>query len=85
VAHVGDQRYWADRLARLGVGAAPLDARSVSGEVLARAALETADSDVRREAAVRLAGRLATEDGAATAVRLIEATARRGPGAAPAG
>lgn len=72
VPHVGDQRYWADRLHRLGVAPEPIAVRSLSGERLAEAALAAA-SDPRLRAGVRpLSDALVAEDGVGTAITLIE-------------
>jgi sterol 3beta-glucosyltransferase/vancomycin aglycone glucosyltransferase len=75
VPHVGDQRYWADRLHRLGVAPAPMLRRGARGERLAETALSAA-SDPRLRAAVRpLAETLEAEDGVgATVTRLERAT-----------
>jgi sterol 3beta-glucosyltransferase len=72
VPHVGDQRYWADRLHRLGVAPAALQARSLDAATLADAALAAAADRAMRAAAERLAASIAAENGVATAVAAIE-------------
>jgi sterol 3beta-glucosyltransferase len=72
VPHVGDQRYWADRLHRLGVAPAPVPVRTLSGAALAEAALTAASDPRMREAARTLGARLADEDGVSSAVALLE-------------
>jgi UDP:flavonoid glycosyltransferase YjiC (YdhE family) len=72
VPHVGDQRYWADRLQRLGVAPAPIGVRELTGARLADAALAAAADPRLREAAGSLAARLADEDGTSAAVGLLE-------------
>lgn len=72
VSHVGDQRYWADRLHRLGVAPAELQARRLDAGALADAALAAATDQEMRAAAQRLAASIAAEDGVATAVAAIE-------------
>lgn len=72
VPHVGDQRYWAERLQRLGVAPRPQPVRSLGAEALAQAALATAADHEMHAAARRLGIRIGEEDGVATAVGLIE-------------
>lgn len=76
VPHVGDQRYWADRLHRLGVAPAPLFLRDLTATRLADAALTAAVDPRLRSAAVGLVSRLAAEDGIAGTVGLLERAAR---------
>ena len=75
VPHVGDQRYWADRLQRLGVAPAPISVPELTGARLANAALAAAADPRLREAAGSLAARLADEDGTSAAVGLLERVA----------
>lgn len=76
VPHVGDQRYWADRLHRLGVAPKALSVRRLRGEQLAEAALSAASDPSLRTAAEALGRQVASEDGVATAVTLIEQAVR---------
>jgi UDP:flavonoid glycosyltransferase YjiC (YdhE family) len=75
VPHVGDQRYWADRLHRLGAAPAPLLVDRVDGEALATAVDAAAGEAGFRAAAGRLSAAMALEDGTATAIARIEAAA----------
>jgi sterol 3beta-glucosyltransferase len=75
VPHVGDQRYWADRLHRLDVAPAPIGIRDLTGVRLADAALAAAADPRLREAAGSLAARLAEEDGTGVAIGLLERAA----------
>jgi UDP:flavonoid glycosyltransferase YjiC (YdhE family) len=75
VPHVGDQRYWADRLHRLGVAPAPQLVKELRADRLAEAALATAADPRMREAARELARGLGSEDGLGTAVAAIEGAA----------
>jgi UDP:flavonoid glycosyltransferase YjiC (YdhE family) len=75
VPHVGDQRYWAERLERLGVAPAPQPVRSLHAHTLAQAALATAADHEMRATAGRLGDRIGAEDGVAAAVSLLEAIA----------
>ncbi|HET7686070.1 MAG TPA: glycosyltransferase [Candidatus Limnocylindria bacterium] len=70
VPHVGDQRFWAARLHALGVAPAPLPATRLTGALLAER-LREAGADAVGRAATALAARIATENGTATAMRLI--------------
>ena len=75
VPHVGDQRFWADRLHRIGVAGQPIAAGDVTGGRLV-AAIEAALSDrSMHERAQELGRRMRTEDGIGTAVTLLEAAA----------
>jgi sterol 3beta-glucosyltransferase len=75
VPHVGDQRYWADRLHRLGVAPRPLAIKNIEAASLADSVLAAASDRGLRDAAVALAGRIASEDGTGAAVTRLEAAA----------
>ncbi|HEX7171913.1 MAG TPA: glycosyltransferase [Candidatus Limnocylindria bacterium] len=75
VPHVGDQRYWADRLQRLGVAPAPIGVRELTGARLGEAALAAAADPRLRDATRALAARLAEEDGTGDAVGMLERAA----------
>jgi sterol 3beta-glucosyltransferase len=75
VPHVGDQRYWADRLHRLGVAPVPVPVRTLNGAALAEGALAAASDPRMREAARTLGARLRDEDGVSAAVALLERVA----------
>ena len=72
VPHVGDQRYWSDRLHRLGVAPRPVALRGVMAAGLAEPTLEVAADPAVRDAARALATRVATEDGVAATIALLE-------------
>jgi len=72
VPHVGDQRYWADRLHRLGAAPEPVPVRGLSGQRFAETALAAASDPRLREAMRPLADALAAEDGVGTAATLLE-------------
>jgi sterol 3beta-glucosyltransferase len=76
VPHVGDQRYWADRLQRLGVAPEPRPARDLDAGRLAEAVLATAADPGMHEAAGALSVRIAGEDGTAAATAAIESLSR---------
>ena len=75
VSHVGDQRYWADRLHRLGVAPGELQARSPDPDKLADAALTAAADPAMRAAAQGLAVSIAAEKGITAALAAIESVA----------
>jgi sterol 3beta-glucosyltransferase len=72
VPHVGDQRYWAERLHRLGVAPAAQPVRALDGARLADAILATAADPRMRERAADLAARIGQQDGPASAVDALE-------------
>jgi sterol 3beta-glucosyltransferase len=75
VPHVGDQRYWADRLHRLGVAPRAVRVGDVTPERLV-AAIELARTDAAmRQRAQELGRRVRGEDGIGAAVSLLEACA----------
>jgi sterol 3beta-glucosyltransferase len=73
VPHVGDQRYWADRLRRLGVAPEPLPVPQLAVDPLAARIREATTSEALRGRAAALAERMRTEDGVADAVTRLEA------------
>jgi len=75
VPHIGDQRYWADRLHRLGVSGPPLPLGKLTASGLSEAALEAASDPRMHDNARALGVQLAHEDGLAASIRLIEAAA----------
>jgi sterol 3beta-glucosyltransferase len=77
VPQVGDQRYWADRLRRLGVAPAPLTLRDLSATALAERILDAAADRGMRDRAQALGNRLRAEDGLGTSVRVLEAAVQR--------
>jgi sterol 3beta-glucosyltransferase len=76
VPHVGDQRYWADRLHRLGVAPKPFDVRELDASRLADAILATAADPASAATAADLAARMRDEDGVRAAADALEAAAR---------
>ncbi|MGH2417420.1 MAG: glycosyltransferase [Candidatus Limnocylindria bacterium] len=72
VPHIGDQRYWADRLQRLGLAPVPIGLEAINASRLAEAVLAAAADRSMHDAAAQLAVRLEAEDGIGTAIGLIE-------------
>lgn len=72
VPFAGDQFFWADRLRQAGTAPAPVSAKGLRADRLARA-IDEANKDAPRAAAVALAASVAREDGLKTAVTAIQA------------
>ena len=72
VPHIGDQRYWADRLHRIGAAPKPVRLKGLEGSLLAEAILGAAADEPMRRRSQALATRIAGEDGVATSVALLE-------------
>ncbi len=73
--HLGDQPFWAARMAALGTAPPALDRHHITADTLA-GALRAADTPAMHAAAARLGARLRQEDGVAEAIRVIEALRR---------
>jgi UDP:flavonoid glycosyltransferase YjiC (YdhE family) len=74
VPHVGDQRYWADRLFRLGVAPSPLPVRRLTIPALAER-LRAATDPYMQARARQLAMAMASERGTQAAIGLLERVA----------
>jgi len=72
VPFLGDQHFWAARVAELGAGPAPIPRAQLSGERLAQAIAGTIQSDSMRARAADIGRRLRDERGVARAVALID-------------
>jgi sterol 3beta-glucosyltransferase len=68
-----DQPFWAQRVATLGVGPAPIPQAQLTAERLARAITATADPAVKRRAAA-VGALISAEDGVGRAVATLERT-----------
>jgi sterol 3beta-glucosyltransferase len=72
VPHLGDQAFWAKRVAELGVGPQPIPRRKLTAKRLAAAiTVATTDQDMRARAAA-LGERIRAEDGIARTIEIIE-------------
>ena len=71
VPHITEQRFWAARLASIGVAPPPIRRRDLTTKVLTEA-IETACGAAMRARAAALGGTVRAEDGVSTAVNLIE-------------
>ena len=67
----GDQPFWGRRIARLGVGPAPLDRKTLSAATLAQAIMDTDDARMRKRA-VDLGAAIRAEDGVGAALAFVE-------------
>jgi sterol 3beta-glucosyltransferase/vancomycin aglycone glucosyltransferase len=74
MAYTAEQELWGGELQRLGVAGPPIARRSATVAKLAAALRQVTQSEPMRHNAQALGARLASEDGVATAVRLIEET-----------
>jgi sterol 3beta-glucosyltransferase len=79
VPFAADQFFWADRLRRLGVAAEPVRAGRVRASALAQG-IAFADSPGARSNAAALGARMATDNGLANALSVIEALTSRWSG-----
>lgn len=77
VPHMGDQPYWGVRIHQLGVGPRPIPRTKLTAPRLAAAIREMAGDQEMRRRAERLAARIRTENGPATAAELVERYGRR--------
>jgi sterol 3beta-glucosyltransferase len=75
VPKLGDQPFWAARLATLGAGPRPIRYKRLSAPVLAAAISDAVTRPAYRTRAQALAGRLATEDGTAPVIAALRTLA----------
>jgi sterol 3beta-glucosyltransferase len=73
VPHLADQQFWARTAGELGVAPRPIARARLTATRLARAIRAATGDPNLRERAARLGAAIRTEDGAGTAVRLVEA------------
>jgi sterol 3beta-glucosyltransferase len=71
VPMIGDQPFWAARLARLGVGPRPIPLRRLTAAALAEAIRDATGRPAYRTRARELAAAIAGEDGAAPVVKAV--------------
>ena len=72
VPHFGDQAFWGQRVAALGVGPAPIPRRQLTAERLAESLERMIADTTLRQRAADLGERIRSEDGIGRAVELIE-------------
>jgi sterol 3beta-glucosyltransferase len=68
----GDQLFWGQRVAKLGVGTAPIPRKKLTVENLAQAIDRAVTDPVMRQRAANLGAKIQTEDGIASAVALVD-------------
>lgn len=79
MAHLfGDQFFWGQRVAELGVGPAPIPRRKLTVERLAQAIQEALTDQTMRQCAANLGSRIQAEDGIARAVAVLQQIEERG-------
>jgi UDP:flavonoid glycosyltransferase YjiC (YdhE family) len=74
----GDQPFWGQRVAELGVGPAPIPRRRLTAERLAQAMLRAVTDPAMRQHAANLGARIRAEDGIAGAVAVVQQIEERG-------
>jgi len=72
VPFFGDQPYWGQRIADLGVGPAPIARKKLTAERLAQAIQIAVTDQAMRGRAVELGAKIRAEDGIASAVAVVE-------------
>jgi sterol 3beta-glucosyltransferase len=72
VPFFGDQPYWGQRVADLGVGPAPIPRKKLTAERLAQAIQTAVTDQAMRGRAAELGSRIRAEDGIARAVAVVE-------------
>jgi sterol 3beta-glucosyltransferase len=74
----GDQLFWGQRVAKLGVGTAPIPRKKLTVENLAQAIDRAVTDPVMRQRAANLGAKIQSEDGIANAVALVNGYSPRG-------
>jgi UDP:flavonoid glycosyltransferase YjiC (YdhE family) len=67
----GDQPYWGQRVAELGVGPEPIPLRKLTADLLAQAIQKALTDQSMRQRAANLGLKIQAEDGVARAVEII--------------
>lgn len=73
----GDQPFWGQRVADLGVGPAPIPRPKLTAERLAQAIQQAVSNQAMRQRAAELGAAIRAEDGVARAVAVVQDFARR--------
>ena len=74
----GDQPYWGQRVAELGVGPEPIPRRKLTVERLAQAIQRAVTDQTMRQRAASLGAEIQAEDGVARAVAIVQQIEERG-------
>jgi UDP:flavonoid glycosyltransferase YjiC (YdhE family) len=75
----GDQFFWGQRVAELGVGPEPVPRKRLTPERLAQAIQEAINDETMHQRAANLGARIRAEDGIARAVAVVQDLATRPP------
>jgi UDP:flavonoid glycosyltransferase YjiC (YdhE family) len=78
VPFFGDQPFWGQRIAELGVGPEPIPRKKLTVERLAHAIREAVTDQTMRQRAANLGSRIQAEDGIARAVAVVQQIEARG-------
>ncbi len=73
----GDQPFWGQRIAELGVGPNPIPRKKLSAENLAAAIQEAVTNEEMRQRAAKLGKKIQTENGIKSAVEIIDQLEKR--------
>ncbi|GAP99987.1 glycosyltransferase [Leptolyngbya sp. NIES-2104] len=68
----GDQPFWGQRVAELGVGTAPIPRKKLTAERLAEAIHQAVSDRAMRQRATELGAKIQAEDGVANAVAIVQ-------------
>jgi len=68
----GDQPFWGQRVAALGVGPAPIPRQKLTADALAQAIQRATTEETMRRKAAELGAKIRAEDGVSEAIRQIE-------------
>ncbi|HJW91521.1 MAG TPA: glycosyltransferase, partial [Anaerolineales bacterium] len=74
----GDQLFWGQRVAALGVGPEPIPRQKLTAERLAQAIQQAVTDQAMRQRAANLGARIQTEDGIAQAVAILQHLEKHG-------
>ncbi|MBD2183438.1 glycosyltransferase family 1 protein [Planktothrix sp. FACHB-1355] len=74
----GDQTFWGQRVAELGVGPAPIPRKLLTVERLAQAIQQAVSDRTMRQRAANLGAKIQAEDGIANAVAVVKEIEKRG-------
>jgi sterol 3beta-glucosyltransferase len=74
----GDQPFWGQRVAELGVGTAPIPRKQLTAERLAEAIRRAVSDQAVRQRAADLGAKIRAEDGVANAVAIVQEIEKRG-------
>jgi sterol 3beta-glucosyltransferase len=74
----GDQLFWGQRVAKLGVGPEPIPRKQLTVERLAKAIRQAVTDQTMRQRAANLGSKIQSEDGIASAVAVVGEIEKRG-------